>query len=121
MTIDAAVRITKERIDNFLRPGFKFLITEEEGDYEWSPPLDSAIKINCDGSWLPESRRAGLVCVAFGIILGAKSSVREGMASSFDTEGVSVCACNAMSWASEERWDSCIFEIDNVDVFNTPC
>lgn len=38
MTIDTAVSHTNIRIDNFLRPEFKFMISEEKGTSEWCAP-----------------------------------------------------------------------------------
>lgn len=51
------------------------------------------------------------------IVLGVKAACKEGFYFDFEVEGASLML--ALQWAHSENWESCIFEIDNVEAYNT--
>lgn len=114
-----AARITQDRVEEFLRLGFKFLILDEEGSTVWQNPEGSTVKINCDGSWLPDVKRAGFGCIAFdsdNVVLLVRSYFQDGLTSSLEGEGSAFLL--ALRWVVMEGCDTCIFETDNVVVYN---
>lgn len=113
-----AAKITRARVDSYLKPDFKFYIFEDEALMIWQVPEGSSIKINCDCSWLPESKVSGHGCIAINydrVVLGVRSSFQNCVKSSFEAEGLPLL--HGLRWGVSENWDSCIFETDSVDVF----
>lgn len=79
LAVDAAALVTKERVSRFWCTNFKFIIIGEEGRHLWDPPIDGAIKINCDGFWHRDTTRAGFDCIArdsAGLVVGIIAGYR---------------------------------------------
>lgn len=77
------------------------------------------IKVNCDGSWFPDSKRTCFGFVAndsAGYVVGARAEFKDKMQSSLEAEAFAILL--AMRCADSKLWNSCIFVTDNVDVFN---
>lgn len=118
LDIEMAALNTKDKVSTILSPSFKFRVFGDDPDCIWSIPEMGTIKINCDGSWFEESRKAGFGCVARdhnGRILGIHAGTLNGLSTSFAAEGQALL--QALSWAEVEEWKVCIFEIDNCEVF----
>lgn len=75
MLVESAAMITKDRVNKYWSPNFKFHILDEEGGLSWEAPKGSAIKINCDGSWFSDSKRVGFGFIAWdsaGYVVGSE-------------------------------------------------
>lgn len=57
---DVAVN-TLMRIQQFQSPDFKFQIIDNQNDFSWGADENYTIRINCDASWIPTSRKQVLV------------------------------------------------------------
>lgn len=98
MNIEVATLITRDKVNRYLSPSFKFLVIGDEGGYVWESPEGSAIKLNCDGSWFPESRTAGFGCIATDgerSVVGVRAGPLADIYSSLEAEGVSM-SCNGL-------------------------
>lgn len=110
MNVEAATFITKDRVNKYLSPYFKFLIIGEDDELTWEAPEASVIKIKCDGSWLSTSKRAEFGCIVrdnMGCLIGVRAGFMEGI-SNVEVEDISIL--HAMNWAADANWESCIFE-----------
>lgn len=55
---------TKVKVTKILNCNLKFLIIGEDASFSWEGSDDYAIKLNCDASWFPSTKKAGFGCVA---------------------------------------------------------
>ncbi|KAL9684839.1 hypothetical protein QQ045_022280 [Rhodiola kirilowii] len=119
LQVEVASLSIRALVANFLKPGFKFIVSVAEGSSRWEAPDKPFIKINCDGSWDPRTNEAGFGCVARdenGIILGVLADFIEGIHS---VERIEVLAISkAMDWAALNGCHYCIFETDCGEVFS---
>lgn len=80
----------------YLRSSLKFCIIGGEGDITWEPPEATFIKIDCDGSWMPGSRRTGFGCIArdsMGLVIGVRDGFMEEGISSTEPERPLYSSC----------------------------
>lgn len=95
-----AAKITLQKVENYIKQEFKFHIYTEECSTTWQSPKSNFIKINCDGSWLSDVNAGGFGCIAINsdqIVLGVRSSFKDGLTSALEAEGVSIL--EALRWA----------------------
>lgn len=119
MEVTLAAILTKNRVLTFLKPSFKFRTIDESGGMIWETPERPFLKINSYGSWFPSSKRLRYAFVVSGwdgSVVAVKDGFRQDGCSAFEAEGVSLS--NAMQWAAESGWLSCIFEIDCCQLFS---
>lgn len=64
-----AANLTKERVQSFHKPGFRFQMQCEEGETVWQNSVGASIKINCDESWFPSTKKGGIALLALQLIV----------------------------------------------------
>ncbi|KAL9685088.1 hypothetical protein QQ045_022535 [Rhodiola kirilowii] len=102
----------------FLRPEFRFSVSEWEGASSWEAPRNPFLKINCDGAWVPGSEEAGFACVGRNkdeVCIAIKAGKLTGVHSIEEVEIRAIV--EAMSWADSNGWKHCIFETDCAEAF----
>lgn len=96
-----------------------FFISSQVHEGFWVAPPTSVIKINCDGVWSLDNRKARVACVARdsrSIVIGVRVIYKEKVFSCADPEAYGVL--KVLEWVKLEGWSKCIIETDCVEVYN---
>lgn len=90
LDVITAAFTTRNRVTNFSNPVFKLCTINETGSLQWERPEWPFMKINCDGSWFPISKRVGFGCVVTGnseVIMGVRAGFFDNGKSCIEAEG----------------------------------
>ncbi|KAL9690905.1 hypothetical protein QQ045_011317 [Rhodiola kirilowii] len=114
--VEAATML--EVIQRSQKPENMFVVTSLVGDSCWKPPENDYIKINVDGAWDRDSRKAGLgLCCrdSAGVFLFVEAEPISYLGSSFEAE---LCSLHrSLVVAERMNLKMVIFELDSAEVF----
>ncbi|KAL9670598.1 hypothetical protein QQ045_008151 [Rhodiola kirilowii] len=98
---------------------FRFVVTQPEAETGWRPPEEGWFTVSCDGSWVRESREAGIGVVcrdSRGIVMFAAAHCLDGVSSIFEVEGLAMRL--GMELALKKGLKKVIFRSDNVEIIS---
>ncbi|CAM8950720.1 unnamed protein product [Rhodiola kirilowii] len=116
--INQASIIGKSLLSLYQCRSLNFSTSEANFSSIWSPPPQGVIKINIDGAWEVNTRRAGLGIVArdhLGVVLWAKAM--HGMKGMCSSEVEGLAFLQALKLAISLDLKTVLFETDSIDVY----
>ncbi|CAM8888030.1 unnamed protein product [Rhodiola kirilowii] len=114
--VEEAVARVKALVNDYATPTYKFIVSRDEATQVWLAPKQGEFKVNCDGAWCPEGRRAGLAIVGRdhnGLVLFAKALHLGKAHSALEAEGKALLL--GMKEAQLRGWSKVTFSSDSAE------